>query len=248
MKSQACVLLAALAAVGVGRAAEKPPTAAHAELESALRKNIDGRIDAFLRGDSKDYRRFLLAGAVFVTARGIDSDVELLASLKPSVGERLGFEMASGMRVEDYGTTAVAMYMQRQTHDYGGQHFDVERGIVDTFVKQGDRWLLATHAELRALTKHPPLTVDPAVYGSYVGEYTWGTCCVDKVTLENGKLMGLLTGEDRPDEFKPVSDAAFYIDEDNDDGLTTFVKDAHGKVTGYVYEANGHRIVATKVH
>lgn len=250
MKIQACLVAMgmAIAAIGVADAGDAPASGGHGALESALRKNIDDRLDAFLRGDREAYRHLLLPGAIFVTGKGMDSDRELLESLKPAVAERRGFEMASGMHVEDFGTTAVATYLQRQTHDYGGQRFDVERGIVETFVRKSDRWLLASHVELRTPTKYPPVNLDPAVARSYVGEYTWGTCCVDKVTYENGKLMARLTGDDDAVEFKPINDTTFHVEEDSDDGTTTFEKDALGKVTGYVYAANGHKIITTKVH
>jgi len=249
MKIHVCLIaVVALAAIEVAHAADKPVSASQAALEGALRKNIDERLDALLRGDREAYRRHLLPGAVFVKGKGMDSVQDVLESLKPAVAERRGFEMASGIHVEDFGTTAVAVYLQRQTHDYGGQRFDIERGIVETFVKKPDGWLLASHVELRTPTKYPPANVDAAVAKSYVGEYSWGTCCIDKVTFEHGKLMAKLTGEDSANELKPVNATTFYIEDDSDDGVTTFEKDGQGNVTGYVYSANGHKIVATRIH
>ena len=45
-----------------------------------------------------------------------------------------------------------------------------------------------------------------------------------------------------------MNDTAFYFEEDSDDGVTAFEKDGQGHVTGYVYAANGHKIVATRIH
>jgi hypothetical protein len=241
------VLMAALPfateALPAAEAVKAPEPSA---LELELRADIAQRNAAYLKGDREAFLAHLADGCLFVGVNGVDTVAEKVEHLKAAQGETVTVEMASGMRVQDLGATAIAAYLQHEKHDYGRQSFTAERGIVDTYVRKGDRWLLASHAEIRTHPKRTVAKVDPALYKPYLGQYEWGPGFVDTLTLKGDRLMARLTGEDEA-EMLPEDATTFFVTEDSDDGLTTFVKGPSGAVTHYVYRAAGQEVVARKI-
>jgi len=219
----------------------------YATIAGEIKESIRQRHAAFLRGDREAYRQFITEKCYFVGAGGVDMAAEQLAGMKPAVGEKREIEIGSDISVQAYGPTAIATYLQNKKHIYGNQTLSVPVGVADTYIRKDGRWLLVLHAEMNILAKRVPVKVDPAIYKAYVGQYEWGPGFVDTVQLSGNKLMALLTGEEKADEFFPVSETTFFAADDEDDGLITFVKDASGKVTHYVYRAHGQDIIAKKI-
>jgi ketosteroid isomerase-like protein len=242
-----CALLAALPSwTAALRADDAVKAAEPSGLERELRANIAQRNAAYLKGDREAFLPYLADGCLFVGVNGVETVAEKAERLKAAQGETVTLEMASGMRVQEHGGTAIAAYLQHEKHAYGHQSFTAERGIVDTYVRKGDRWLLASHAEIRTNPKRAVAKVDPAVYKQYLGQYEWGPGFVDTLTLKGDRLMARLTGEDEA-ELLPEDATSFFITEDSDDGVTTFVKGPSGAVTHYVYRAGGQEVVARKI-
>jgi CubicO group peptidase (beta-lactamase class C family) len=86
--------------------------------------------------------------------------------------------------------------------------------------------------------------VDPKIYDSYAGEYELQPGFVITVTNEDGKLMGVATGQSKF-ELVPTTDNMFSVKEVN--AQVNFVKDDAGKVTGLILSQNGQKMPAKKV-
>lgn len=219
----------------------------HATIQQEIKESIRQRHEAYLKGDREAYRQYISDRCYFAGVGGVDRADQQLESVKPVVGEKLAIEIADDISVQDYGSTAIATYLQNTKHIYGSQTLNVQVGVADTYIKKDGHWLLILHAEVSMFPKRTAVKVDPAIYKAYVGEYEWAPGYVDVVTLNGNKLMALLTGEDHAEEFLPESETTFFTADDSDYGLTTFIKDASGKVTHYVYRVHGQDIIGKKI-
>ena len=81
--------------------------------------------------------------------------------------------------------------------------------------------------------KRQPVKVTPGVFPQYVGQYEWRPGYMDTVTVCGGKLMAQLSDDDKPYELKPLNETTFFVDGDDDEGLTVFERGASGSVSRY---------------
>jgi hypothetical protein len=88
------------------------------------------------------------------------------------------------------------------------------------------------------------VTVDPAIYRAYAGEYELGPGFILTVTVEGERLMTQATGQSKVEIF-PSSPTEFFLKVV--DGQITFVKDASGYVTQLVLHQGGRDVPAKKI-
>ena len=88
------------------------------------------------------------------------------------------------------------------------------------------------------------ITLDPALYDQYVGEYELAPNFLLFVTRENNKLMTQATGQEKLEIF-PESETKFFSKAI--DAQLEFTKDASGKVTGLVLYQAGQKFTAKKI-
>ena len=89
-----------------------------------------------------------------------------------------------------------------------------------------------------------PVTVDPKVFDSYVGEYELAPGFVMRVFREGDKFMTQATGQQA---FEIVADSETTFRPRTINAKLTFVKDADGKVTGLKLNQNGREISGKKI-
>jgi tetratricopeptide (TPR) repeat protein len=89
-----------------------------------------------------------------------------------------------------------------------------------------------------------PVTVDPKVYDTYVGEYQVAPNFVVAVFKEGDKLMTQATGQPKI-ELLPESETTFSLRVVN--AKVTFVRDPQGQVTGIVIQQGGRDTPAKKI-
>jgi CubicO group peptidase (beta-lactamase class C family) len=88
------------------------------------------------------------------------------------------------------------------------------------------------------------VSVDPRVFDDYVGQYQLAPNVIITITSENGKLMGQPTGQPKAELFAE-SETDFFLK--TIDVQIKFVKDAQGKVTGFVMRQRGRETPAQKI-
>ena len=207
---------------------------------------INQRHAALGRFDRKTYGGFIDPSAVFSGPGDVHTGAQQIAEAHPTVGYKMVIEHDSP-KVTSFGQTAVAVYHQSQKEIYGEQSLTSRWTVMDTYVKKDGSWLLIAHAQMPELLKRQSVKLNPAVYAQYTGQYEWGPGFVDTVSVVGGKLMSQLSNEDKPDELQPLNETTFFIDGDDDEGLTIFQKGASGTVSGYVYRTKGQDLIAKKI-
>lgn len=85
--------------------------------------------------------------------------------------------------------------------------------------------------------------VDPKIYDRYIGEYAFTSDFVFTVTVEDGKLMAMATGQPKIQLF-PESETRYFLKVV--DAQVEFQVDENGKATGLVLTQGGQKIPAKK--
>ncbi len=88
------------------------------------------------------------------------------------------------------------------------------------------------------------VTLDPAVYDQYVGEYELAPNFTILITKENNKLMGQATGQPKVELF-PESETIFFLKVV--DARIEFLKDEAGKVISLALIQGGQKLPAKKI-
>jgi CubicO group peptidase (beta-lactamase class C family) len=88
------------------------------------------------------------------------------------------------------------------------------------------------------------ISLDPAIYDQYVGEYELAPNFLVLITKEGDKLMGQATGQPKVELF-PESETKFFLKVV--DAQVEFVKDAEGKVTGLILFQGGQKLPGKKI-
>jgi len=162
-----------------------------------------------------------------------------------------GYDRSANHRdflVRVHGESAVLNFRLTAHERFTDADIITEMRHTQTFVKQGGRWLLvAEQWGALPINFRQPARTDGGSYKDYVGRYEWRPGGpVDSVSAKDGKLWTRLNGESQDHEYKPSGRETFFLE--NDLGSVTFVRNAHGQVTGYTYQrADGQEIHVKKV-
>ncbi|MGH9873095.1 MAG: serine hydrolase [Pyrinomonadaceae bacterium] len=124
--------------------------------------------------------------------------------------------------------------------------FSKNTGGVNAFVLH-DRY--ETNQEAKKTDKPLPaarkeVSVDPAIYDAYVGEYELAPNFTITISKEGSKLMVQATGQPKR-ELSPESQTKFFVQEVS--AQVEFVVDASGKTTSLVLYQGGQRVPAKKI-
>lgn len=146
------------------------------------------------------------------------------------------------------GDTAIVNYLVTSLNGWGDTTIEFHRRRTEVFIKKEGMWLaIAAHDSPIPVNFHHPAKADAKMLQDYVGEYDWPRHVagdVDKYTVEAGRLMSEWRGTKR--ECLPLGKDTFFARDDI--GSWTFVRDAHGRVTGYVYSyPDGQEIAVRKI-
>jgi hypothetical protein len=209
-----------------------------------IAEQINNRHAALARLDRKAYSVFVDQSAVYAEPGEVSSGAKFIDEIHPTVGYKRTVEHDSP-KVTSFGQTAIAVYPQTEKEIYGEQSLTTRVTVVDTYTKKDGNWVLIAHVELPEPVKRQSVKVNPAVFAQYTGQYEYGRGFVDTISVVGGKLMSQETGEDKPTELLPLNQTTFFVD--GDESLTTFEKDASGKVTRYVLRENGQELIAKKI-
>ncbi|MCX6566641.1 MAG: DUF3471 domain-containing protein [Candidatus Aminicenantes bacterium] len=124
----------------------------------------------------------------------------------------------------------------RRTADGGiaGFEFSERIGPVDFFARTS-RPLPADRKEI---------TLDPALTDRLVGVYELSPDYTITIMKENGRLLGMATGQPKVELF-PESETAFFLK--IADAQIVFTLDASGKATGLTFTQGGLTLPARKI-
>jgi hypothetical protein len=109
--------------------------------------------------------------------------------------------------------------------------------------RAGDRWQIVNVLWTQNRKDRKVASVDPKLYGAYVGEYELAPQFILAITTDAGRIFAQATGQPRVEIF-PESEVDYFLTVT--DAQITFVKDADGHVNQLVLHQGGRDLPAKK--
>ena len=240
------IVVVALGVLAAGAPVSAQNNATSSNVEQQIRQSLDARLQAFLQGNRDVYAAAVADGGLFLEPGHLGTKSQKLPDVHPAIGFKKSLDV-SDFKVRDFGAFAIATYRTVEKQQYGDQQLNVYWHTMETYQKQGDRWILLAQAAVYDPAPRKMAKVDPALLDTYVGHYAWSPGYVEEITRKGNELMLSIPGETDAVELIPQDDTTFFIPNEAEDSLTTFVKDSSGKVTHYVVRQQGQEIVGKKI-
>jgi len=196
------------------------------------------------RGDIKAFDKYMAEKYIFTGLNGeVLTKAEFRKDFRPpleSLHESFDHE---DFKVVEYGNTAVMSVKVNYTSEIAGQKVTQSYRATDLFMKEAAQWkLLSRHLSVIPDVK-VEVTVDPAIYDSYVGQYEFAPNIIYSGLREADKLI-VQAPDGTKLELLAVNDTTFYIK--GQLAQITFVKDDVGKVNYVNYRLPNGQVVKIK--
>jgi hypothetical protein len=222
---------------GGGVTQESAKSAATRKVEAEVLAAIRGRLDARARRDTKTWASYVDEDVLAPLEGDVKSKANIIKQIEGWPNEvKYYYGPLEDVKFRLHGDTAIVAYRAKQYNDIGGQITYQQTWQIETHMRRGNKWLLVSVADAPILVDPIVAKVDPAVFDAYVGEYAWAPTLTSKIVREGDRLFEQF-GQDK-DELLPESATTFFM---KGGGSTkwVFVKDEHGRVTHYLYQALG---------
>jgi hypothetical protein len=204
-------------------------TASDAETEKELTGIAQELMDAVARGDKAVWDKHVADDVIYTDENWkILTKRDLVDSLAPLPKGYSGTIKVTNVRSRIHGDAAVLSWEGLEEEYVYGQRLAPVYLITDTYFKRNGRWQLVAEQITVRPQPRKPMTVNPASYKSFIGEYELTSGVTYVVTVEDGKLMGQRTGRDR-EELMPADENTFFR-KGTVRGEKVFVRDARGRV------------------
>lgn len=207
----------------------------------------EARTEASNKRDQVAYSRYVADDCIFSTDDGdAITKVQLMAHVR-----KLPTEYDHSMNPRDYivhvyGDTAVLNLRYTDHEQFSDSDIVSEMRMTETYIKQDGRWLLIARQWGKIpMNFRKPVAVDTSIYKDYVGQYEWRPGDdVETISLKDRRLW-TQSGKD-VGEFLPLGNDTFFLRTEL--GTNRFIRDAHGRVTGYTYrDADGQEVHVKKI-
>jgi hypothetical protein len=214
------------------------------DVRATLRTQTQAYLDAIGSGDRPVWDRLLAADATYFDENGAVFDkaaiIKQLDPLPAGISGRLAIAKFE-VRALD-GNLAVAFHEDHETEDYHGALVVTDYRMLDTWRRDGDRWLLVSSAVQAVLRDPPAIALPAAQLDDYVGTYRLGSELAYTIRRDGATLVGERVGSGKPAELLvEVRDVMFTAGAPR--SRKVFFRDDAGRVTGYGDRREGRDIV-----
>jgi hypothetical protein len=215
--------------------------AAQSAAEADLRRIAQEMLDAVAPGNGEVWQRYLHERVIHVDETGtVRTKKELLAEFTPLPPGLVGRIAIDRFKIETHGDIAVVAYEIQEHLDYHGQILRSRFRINDTWSKTAQGWRLLAEQVAAVLKDPPSVKLTQQQLCEYSGSYsltaainTTIRCTSDGLTAERS---------DRPPAqyLAEVEDVFFVAGQPRTRRI--FVRDAAGKVVGFVDRREGEDV------
>ena len=185
-------LIIGIAALQAASAATATGAIPHATLEMRLIAQVQARLDAISVGNKTPWELDLDPRALLMDEEGnVSTKQAFLAALVPLPKGSTGTLRVTHPHFEQNGDVAVLAFIADEHETIYRAHFQARFGMVDTYHKVGDRWLLVSDQQTRLPLDPPTASIDGAQMRRCVGRYRMiGGPLTFIVGISNGVLVG----------------------------------------------------------
>lgn len=221
-----------------------------AQTDSATEKELiriaQELYDAIPSGNKAVWEKRVAADVIYTDENWrILTKQQLIESLSPLPKGYSGSIRIANIQSRINGDAAVLSYRALEEEYVFGQKLSPVYLVTDTYFKRDGRWQMIASHVIVVPSERKPITVNPKVYKSIVGEYELTDGVRYAITLEGDKLMGQRTGRTK-EELLPADESTFFV-KGTIRGEKVFVRDASGRVTQMLDRRENNDLVWKKV-
>jgi hypothetical protein len=228
-----------LGAFGVAQAAA--PSAA----ETELRRIAQEMLDAIAPGNADVWRRYLHERVILVDENGtVRTKAEMLKEFSPLPPGLVGNLKVDTFRIETHGNVAVLAYVAQEHLDYHGQILQSRYRINDTWLKTPQGWQLLAEQVAAELKDPPSVKLTQQQLCEYNGSYSLTADIVTTLKCTQDGFEAERSGRPATQYLAEVPDVFFVAGQPRTRRI--FVRDAQGKVVGFVDRREGEDIRWTR--
>jgi hypothetical protein len=230
-----------LASAAAFAAPSKPATGTADELKHATQELMS----AVASGNWAVWERYLDDSILYTAEDGRTlTKAQLREEMKPLPDGFSGTIEVESADVRQYGDVAIVSHEELEHETVFGQKLVSRYHGTDTWLRKGGRWRLIASQMLVRLADPAPATVDPRIFGDYVGKYEISPTMTMQVTREGDKLFAERNGRPKQ-ELLPETETVFFTS-GSPRTRKIFARDGSGKVVKIFDRRDGRDLVWTR--
>ncbi len=222
------------------------PALAADDVSDLLKRQTQEMFDAVSHGDAKVWDKYLDADAVITDENGLTTDKKAtVAQVVPLPKGASGTITVTQWQVHRHGDTVIATHVSDEHEDYHGQKLHALYLTTTTWAKEPGGWKVLAQQTLAMRQDPPAVALPDAVLDAYVGRYRGGPDFIYEITRKGGDLMGGVVGKMPGPQKMELRDVMFAPGDPRTRKI--FVRDAAGRVTGFLSRREERDVVWTKI-
>jgi hypothetical protein len=219
--------------------------AAPSAAETELRKIVQEMLDAVAPGNVDVWRRYLHERVLRVDENGtVQTKEDLLKEFSPLPPGLVGKMAVDTFRIETHGNIAVLAYETQEHLDYHGQILRSRFRVNDTWLKTGQGWQLLAEQVAAVLKDPPSVKLTQQQLCEYSGTYLLTAEIKATISCRPDGLTAERSGRPPAQYVAEIQDVFFVVGQPRTRRI--FVRDAQGKVVGFVDRREGEDVRWTR--
>ena len=219
--------------------------AAPSSAETELRKIVQEMLDAVAPGNADVWRRYLHERVLRVDENGaVQTKEDLLKEFSPLPPGLVGRAAVDTFRIETHGDIAVVAYEIQEHLDYHGQILRSRFRVSDTWMKTPQGWQLLAEQVAAVLKDPPAVNLTQQQLCEYNGSYALTADITATLKCTRDGFTSERSGRPPAQYLAEVPDVFFVAGQPRTRRI--FVRDAQGKIVGFVDRREGEDVRWTK--
>ncbi|HXC54609.1 MAG TPA: nuclear transport factor 2 family protein [Rhizomicrobium sp.] len=232
--------------IAVALALAATPAPAAEDVSTLLKRQTQELFDAVSAGDAGVWDRYLDADAVVADENGVVTDKkDTVAQVTPLPTGISGTITVTDWHAHIHGGVAVTSFVSDEHEDFHGQKLHALYLTTTTWLQEPDGWKVAGQQTLALQQDPPALQLPAATLDGYVGRYRAAPDLVYEIARTGDALSGGTVGGKAAPLAAELRDVLFAPGQPRTRKI--FMRDATGRVTGFVSRREGRDVVWTKI-
>lgn len=216
------------------------------DLSALLQRQTQEMMDAVSSGDATVWEKYLDAGVVITDeAGGVTNKKDAVAQITPLPKGISGTITVTDWHLYSHGDVAVATHVSDEHEDFHGQKLHALYRTTTTWAKEPGGWKVIAQQTLALRQDPPAVQLEGAALDDYVGRYRAAPDLVYEIARQGSELVGgVAGGKPGPLKFE-LRDVMFVPGQPRSRKI--FVRDASGRVTGFLGRREERDVVWTRI-
>jgi ketosteroid isomerase-like protein len=214
-------------------------------LSERLKRQTQEFSDAGQKGDKAVLERYLDDKVIFVNETGaLATKRDIVDGASPSPPGVSVELKVTDWQMQRQGDVAVATFVDALTENYHGQKIQIDYRSIEVWQRRGAAWKMISSETLTVPHDPKAVSLPAKELEDYVGTYRVASDLTVTITVKDGELFSAANGG-TPTAMKAELRDVFFTP--GRAGRKIFLRDADGRVCGYLSRVEGRDIEVTKV-